>query len=151
MSTLPQSCDHKQLASIPFKSSAHGDWFVTESTDCGGLIQTSISGVGNATHLGLIDVIGIACLLPPIEYYFDVTYVAANGDSLFWESTEVFLSEEGLFEGGMFSCTGGSERFINAEGTITVDEILTVTVIDQTTGLPLAGTFENTALGTLTN
>lgn len=134
----------------PFHSKASGDWFIVGSTECSGLLQYAIIGNGNATHMGLIDVEGKICTYPPDHlYFFTVKYTAANGDELNWESVDVNINEDGLMESGVFVCTGGTGRFSNAEGTVSVNEFLTVTAIDQSTGLPLAGTFSNNGSGTL--
>lgn len=135
----------------PFKSKADGEWFIVESTDCNDLLQYAIVGTGNATHMGKILIEGKICTFPPENVYFlTVRFTAANGDMVVWESSEVFINEFGLYGGGVFNCVEGSGRFENAEGTITVNEVLTVTSIDEATGLPLGGTFTNTGSGTIT-
>lgn len=141
----------QRVINRPFKSRASGNWFIVESTDCNGLLQYSITGIGNATHMGLIDIEGKICTYPPDNLYFlTVKYKAANGDELIWESVSVNFNEDGLFEGGLFECVGGSGRFSDAEGNVSINEILTVTSLDETTGLPLAGTFSNIGFGNIT-
>ena len=135
----------------PFKSKASGEWFIVEPTDCDGLLQYSIIGNGNATHLGSFNIQGKMCTYPPDNlYFFTIKYIAANGDELILESVDVYINEVGLFEGGVFECVGGTGRFSNSEGNIEVHEFLSVTEFDDTTGLPLAGTFSNMGAGTIT-
>lgn len=133
----------------PFKSKASGNWFFTESTDCNGLLQFSIIGMGKATHMGKIDVEGVICTLPNEQYYLTGKFVAANGDELNWESVEVFFDEFGLFAGGVFDVVGGTGRFKNATGTFTTKEYLIVEELDESTGLPVSGTFSNDGSGTI--
>lgn len=140
----------EKLVTRPFKSSASGDWFLSESTVCDELLQYSIVGNGNATHMGAITIEGTLCTFPPEGLYFiTVTYTAANGDQVTWEAVDVFTNEEGLFEGGVFECLGGTGRFEGSEGMITVNELLIVTAFDEELGLPLGGTFTNNGSGTL--
>lgn len=141
---------NSEMATRPFKSRAFGEWYWTESNNCGGLLQYTITGTGNATHMGLISVDGTLCTYPPQGIYFiTVKYTAANGDYVLLESEEVFLNEDGLFAGGIFNFTDGSGRFNEVQGSVEVDEVLLVTEIDPITGIPLAGTFSNKSLGTI--
>ena len=78
-----------RVATRPFKSKVSGDWFIVESTECDGLLQYSITGVGNVTHMGAIDADGKICTFPPEQFYVSGKYIAANGDELYWESEEV--------------------------------------------------------------
>ena len=47
-------------------------------------------------------------------------------------------------------CVAGTGRFIDADGSITVNEVLTPTDFDFSSGLPLAGLFSNDSEGTIT-
>lgn len=47
-------------------------------------------------------------------------------------------------------CVAGTGRFIDADGSITVNEVLTPTDFDPSTGLPLAGLFSNDSEGSIT-
>lgn len=140
-----------KVVTRPFKSKGAGEWFLVESTECDGLLQYSIQGTANATHMGRVDIEGRICTFPPDGLYFiTVIYTAANGDEITWEADEVFLNDQGLFAGGVFVCVEGTGRFSDAEGSITVNEVLIPTDFDPTTGLPLAGTFSNESEGTIT-
>lgn len=142
---------NEKVVTRPFKSKGAGEWFYVESTECGELFQYTIRGTGNATHMGKVEIEGRICTFPPEGLYLlTVTYTAANGDTLTWESDEVFINDQGLFAGGVFVCVEGTGRFSDAEGSIEVNEILIPTDFDPTTGLPLAGTFSNDSEGTIT-
>ena len=130
-----------KVVTRPFKSKASGDWFIVESTECNGLLQYTILGNGNATHMGAIDVEGKICTFPPDLYFLTVKFTAANGDEITLESVEVFFTEDGHYAGGVFNCVGGTGRFENATGSVTVNEFIAITDFDQETGLPLTGTF----------
>lgn len=137
-----------KVVTRPFQSKCDGDWFLVPSTECEGLLQYSIQGTGNATHMGQVDIVGRICTYPPEGLYFlTVTFKAANGDELTWASDEVFINEQGLYAGGVFDCIGGTGRFSNAEGSITVNEVLIPTEFDGE--LPIAGTFSNDSKGTI--
>jgi hypothetical protein len=138
-----------KVVTRPFKFKASGDWFIIESTECNGLIPYTIKGNGNATHMGLMDVDGRICSYPPDLHFLTVKFTAANGDELNWESVEVFFNEDGLYAGGVFNCLGGTGRFENATGSITVNEFITITDFDPETGLPLSGIFSNSGNGTV--
>lgn len=133
----------------PFKSKAFGDWYFVESIECNGLLQYSIMGTGNATHMGAINIEGTICTFPPDQYFLSGKYIAANGDELFWESTEVFFDELGLFAGGVFQFLGGTGRFSSAVGTFTINETIKVDEFDQVYGFPLSGTFSNKGSGSI--
>lgn len=140
-----------KVVTRPFKSSGDGEWFIVPSSECGELLQYSIQGTGNATHMGKVDIEGRLCTFPPEGIYLlTVTYTAANGDEITWESDQVFINEQGLYAGGVFVCIGGTGRFTDAEGSITVNEGLIPTDFDPTSGLPLAGLFSNESEGTIT-
>ena len=146
-----EKSSNAKVVTRPFKSKGAGEWFLVESAECGDLLQYTIQGTGNATHMGRVDIEGRICTFPPGGIYLlTVTYTAANGDAITWESEEVFINDEGLFAGGVFVCVEGTGRFIDAEGSITVNEILIPTDFDPSTGLPLAGTFSNDSEGTIT-
>ncbi len=139
-----------KVVTRPFKFKASGDWFIVESTECNGLIQYTIVGNGNATHMGAIDIEGKICSFPPDLHFLTVKFTAANGDQLTMESVEVFFNEDGLYAGGVFNCVEGTGRFENATGSVMVNEFITITDFDQETGLPLAGIFANKGNGTVT-
>jgi hypothetical protein len=146
-----QKSSNAKVVTRPFKSKADGRWFIVESTECDGLLQYSIEGTGNATHMGKVDIEGRICTFPPDGIYFlTVTFTAANGDKLTWQSEEVFINDQGLYAGGVFNCLDGTGRFSDAVGTITVNEVLEPTDFDPSSGLPLAGLFSNDSEGTIT-
>ena len=144
-----------KVVTRPFNSKASGDWFINlnpEEYVCNGLLQYSIVGTGNATHMGKIDISGTLCTFPPEQIYIlEVTFTAANGDSITLESGEVFINE-GNYIGGIFNFTDGTGRFEGASGQITVDEILVPIEFDNSFDppLPIAGTFSNKSSGTIT-
>ncbi len=148
MAAITEDASSAKVVTRPFKSAASGDWFIVESSECGDLFQFTLLGTGNATHMGLVDIEGRLCAFPPANIYFlTVTYTAANGDEITWQSVEVKINDEGVFAGGTFECIDGTGRFSEATGSIEVDEFLTVTEIQEGTGLPLAGLFDNTSKG----
>jgi len=140
----------------PFKSKASGDWFINDIPEeyvCNGLLQYSIVGTGNATHMGKVDILGTLCTFPPTQQYFlRVTFTAANGDTVTWQSGEVFINEDDVYVGGIFDCIEGTGRFEGATGQVTFDELLVPTMFDFSFDppLPVAGTFSNKGLGTIT-
>jgi hypothetical protein len=141
----------------PFKSKASGDWFINLNPQeyvCDGLLQYSIVGTGNATHMGKINILGTLCTFPPEGIYIlEVTFTGANGDSITWRSgDDVFINEQGLYAGAVFDCVAGTGHFEDASGQITVDDFLVPTEFDNTfePPLPVAGTFSNMSLGTIT-
>jgi len=121
-----------------FKIRAAGTMIMTpDSPDCGGFIQVSVRGKGNATHLGLFTIELDYCSdgsapLGPIY----ATQTAANGDKLFSvvvggdpsvNSLDfLYYDGTGRFEGGsgfitlFFEFDYANQTFSNyGEGTIT--------------------------------
>jgi len=92
----------------------------------------TLSGQGNATHLGLTNVSGVVGFdfsnFPySLDVYYAATLTAANGDELFVSSvatlTDVASPPEGMnySMAGSFTITGGTGRFAGATGSGAID------------------------------
>ncbi len=102
-------------ATVPFRAYFLGpcDWV---GCDAAGNCTYDISGEGQATHLGEIDLVGQSLLGYgqglPYPYHSDQTFTAANGDQL-------FIVVDGTWDNGFtgtFSITGGTGRFEGVTG-----------------------------------
>jgi hypothetical protein len=90
------------------------------------LLNGAISGTGQASHLGRINLGSLDCITPPLPgsgsavFSFSsarIVITAANGDEIFgtYEGTLDATSGIGVVD-GIFVIKGGTGRFLNATG-----------------------------------
>lgn len=98
------------------------------------IMSVTASGSGHATQLGRFTVsYAVEVNLLTIAGDGSAQFVAANGDSLFAEGTgqATETGTPGVFNVvEHFTITGGTGRFVDASGSITLDR-----VVDTTTGV----------------
>lgn len=131
--TLRKSNDKVVLVTVPFKAN-FSVWDHSDYTDpsCGeGWFNLTMEGYGNITHLGKMSTIMKFCLNPADGHYVavDGTFVAANGDELYFEVIEGWVvpidGGELLYYQTQFddpiNFLGGTGRFEGASGTATTN------------------------------
>lgn len=124
---------------VPFKGAMQAVEIYTVNFP---ILKVDASGSGNATHLGTFtvsyhDVVDLITLTGPDS----LTFVAANGDSLFADGTGKATPTETpnvLRIVETFAITGGTGRFAGATGSFTITRLLN-TVTGAT-----SGTFDGT-------
>ena len=111
----------------------------------GSVLMADVIGSGNATHLGLFTSVGRVTFNPDandpnvVHPSGQATFTAADGDKV----EVVFSAEETTMDlttgigGGIFRFTGGTGKFANATGSISV-------VVQQNFA---TGAYEMTAVG----
>ena len=107
------------------------------AAECGGLLPLKIEGSGNASHIGLFDVVILWCtggIGGPANFITGTLYTA-NGDLIYFESVEFRPFEID------YIVTGGTGRFDGAEGAFTLTQ--TEFNIESPDGAPPSGTYTN--------
>lgn len=80
-------------------------------------VVAALNGAGNATHLGHVTMSSTICSLGPASHGdFKGTITAANGDRIFLLLTSTTFTEGWKIE--VFDVTGGTGRFVDADGEI---------------------------------
>lgn len=103
----------------PFKTRISGTMHILGLCADGAGVVAALNGAGNATHLGHVTMSSTICSLGPASVHgdFKVTMTAANGDGIFLLLTSTTFSPEG-WEINVYDVTGGTGRFVDADGEI---------------------------------
>lgn len=125
----------------PFKLSGEGTLNVAANTTaCPGLMQLTVNGTGNATHLGKFEVSLVWCTNFTDINYATGTQVAANGDELYFRLAGMGYDADGEWADYVYE--GGTGRFENANGEL--HERIYTTFVD-----PVNAVYTSTANGWL--
>ena len=126
----------------PFSCTGKGIAAIIPGT---GVPVANVTGTGNATHLGLFTSVGQVTFNPDpdnptlVHPSGQATFTAADGDKLetVFNSAETSMDLTTGIGGGIFHFVGGTGKFANATGSITV-------VVVQNF---ITGAYELTAVG----
>jgi hypothetical protein len=108
---LPASADDHP---VPFRGLAV--LVINSSVPAPDGLHLTVTGEGNATHLGRFTHAENAVVYPDGTIQSTVVWTAANGDELFFSDVAQFTSPTTAV--GTYTVTGGTGRFGNASGTI---------------------------------
>jgi hypothetical protein len=130
----------------PFKATIAITEQLLQGTDCPWMIG-DISGLGQATHLGKVTLVGRDCIIPSSETTFSFSSIqpliltAANRDQIFAEYYGTLTAEAGIatITGG-YKIIGGTGRFSQATGAGSVQGIHNINVSPATGQIQLSGT-----------
>lgn len=131
-STAPSILPERQAAAatmLPIQQSSTGSMQIIGWCDqAAGIVLVAVPGSGTATHVGAFEVEQSNCANPATGMFTNgtATVVAANGDEIDMTYTGHTVTASGLpvYELA-YVVTGGTGRFVNAEGELTVSVVYT--------------------------
>ncbi|WP_445386039.1 hypothetical protein ACT6NV_04340 [Robiginitalea sp. IMCC44478] len=117
--TLKAGVNEKSTNDVqrPFKLRGEGILSLSQDTDdCPGLMQLTVNGSGQASHLGNFQVSLVWCTNFTDTNYASGKQIAANGDELYFYLVDNGVDENG--EWALYSYEGGTGRFENLRGEL---------------------------------